>query len=98
MPGGLPTKLHYNPDRALLEVRADVQNCPLSARSFFELNVNSRGEVNGAGTGALWKFVNLQAATTETATQPLQPSAAMPAYREVFRTISRPHQGHQRRR
>jgi len=48
MPGGLPDQLHYNPDRASLELRADDQNCPVSARAFFELNVNSQGEVTRA--------------------------------------------------
>jgi hypothetical protein len=48
MPGGLPVQLHYNPDRASLELRADDQNCPTSAHGFFELNINSRGEVTGA--------------------------------------------------
>jgi len=48
MPGGLPDQLHYNPDRASLEVRADDQNCPVSARGFFELSVNPQGEVTRA--------------------------------------------------
>ena len=48
MPGSLPNELHYNPDRASLELRADDQNCPTSAHGFFELNINSRGEVTGA--------------------------------------------------
>ena len=48
MPGGLPVQLHYNPDRAALELRADDQNCPTAAHGFFELNINSRGEVTGA--------------------------------------------------
>jgi hypothetical protein len=48
MPGGLPDELHYNPDRALLELRADGQYCPASARGFFELSVNSQGEVTRA--------------------------------------------------
>jgi hypothetical protein len=48
LPGGLPVQLHYNPDRASLELRADDQNCPTSAHGFFELNINSRGEVTGA--------------------------------------------------
>jgi hypothetical protein len=48
MPGGLPNQLHYNPDRASLELRADAQNCPTSAHGFFELNVNSQGEVTRA--------------------------------------------------
>ena len=48
MPGGLPGELHYNSDRALLELRADDQNCPASAHGFFELSVNSQGEVTRA--------------------------------------------------
>jgi hypothetical protein len=48
MPGGLPNQLHYNPDRASLEVRADDQNCPVSAHGFFELNINAQGEVTRA--------------------------------------------------
>jgi hypothetical protein len=48
MPGGLPDQLHYNSDRASLELKADDQNCPVSARGFFELNVNSQGEVTRA--------------------------------------------------
>jgi hypothetical protein len=48
MPGGLPNQLHYNPDRVSLELRADDQNCPVSARGFFELNVNAHGEVTRA--------------------------------------------------
>jgi hypothetical protein len=48
MPGGLPNELQYNPDRASLELRADDQNCPVSARGFFELNVNAQGEVTRA--------------------------------------------------
>ena len=48
VPGGLPSQLHYNPDRASLELRADEQNCPVSAHGFFELNVNAQGEVTRA--------------------------------------------------
>lgn len=48
MPGGLPNQLHYNPERASLELRADDQNCPVYARGFFELNVNAQGEVTRA--------------------------------------------------
>jgi hypothetical protein len=48
VPGGLPSPFHYNPDRASLELRADEQNCPVSARGFFELNVNAQGEVTRA--------------------------------------------------
>jgi len=47
-PGGLPSQLHYNPDRASLELRADDQNCPVSVHGFFELNINSQGKVRRA--------------------------------------------------
>jgi hypothetical protein len=47
MPGGLPTKLHYDDDSASLELRAD-DNCPISAHGFFELNINSQGDVTHA--------------------------------------------------
>ena len=47
-PGGLPNLLHYNSDRASLELRADDQNCPVSAHGFFELNINSQGNVTRA--------------------------------------------------
>jgi hypothetical protein len=48
VPGGLPRQLHYNPDRASLELQADEQDCPISTHSFFELSVNARGEVTRA--------------------------------------------------
>ena len=48
IPGGLPNQLHYNADRASLELRADDQNCPTSAHGFFELNINSQGDVTQA--------------------------------------------------
>lgn len=48
MPDGLPNSLHYNADRASLELTADEQNCPISAHGFFELNINSQGEVTRA--------------------------------------------------
>jgi hypothetical protein len=48
MPGGLPNQLHYNADRALLELRANDQNCPASVHGFFELNINSQGDVTQA--------------------------------------------------
>ena len=47
LPGGLPKQLHYNADRASLEL-ADEQNCPTSAHGFFELNINSQGDVTQA--------------------------------------------------
>jgi hypothetical protein len=48
MPGGLPNKLHYNADRASLELPADDKNCPVYAHGFFELRINSQGEVTKA--------------------------------------------------
>jgi hypothetical protein len=48
MPGGLPNKLHYNSDRASLELTADDKNCPVHAHGFFELKINSQGEVTKA--------------------------------------------------
>ena len=48
MPGGLPNKLHYDSDRASLELEADDENCPTAAHGFFELKINSQGEVTGA--------------------------------------------------
>ena len=48
MPGGLPSQLRYNADRASLELRADDHNCPISAHGFFELNINSEGDVTQA--------------------------------------------------
>ena len=48
IPGGLPQELHYNADRASLELRADDQNCPFSAHGFFELSINPQGEVTRA--------------------------------------------------
>ena len=44
LPSGLPHSLHYNADRASLELTPD-DNCPVSAHGFFELNINSQGEV-----------------------------------------------------
>jgi hypothetical protein len=48
IPGGLPNPLYYNTDRAWLEIRGDNQNCPVSAHGFFELNINSKGQVTRA--------------------------------------------------
>jgi hypothetical protein len=47
LPSGLPNSLRYNRDRASLELTPD-DNCPVSARGFFELNINSQGEVTRA--------------------------------------------------
>jgi hypothetical protein len=44
LPSGLPNSLRYNADRASLELTPDA-NCPASAHGFFELNINSQGEV-----------------------------------------------------
>jgi len=48
MPGGLPNELYYNADRALLELPADDENCPVYAHGFFELKINSQGDVTKA--------------------------------------------------
>jgi hypothetical protein len=48
MPGGLPNELHYNADRASLELTADDKNCPAYAHGFFELKINSQGAVTKA--------------------------------------------------
>lgn len=58
MPGGLPNKLHYNADRASLELRADDKNCPMSEHGFFELNINSQGEVTRARDVSISRSVN----------------------------------------
>jgi hypothetical protein len=47
LPSGLPNSLRYNVDRASLELTPD-DNCPVSAHGFFELNINSQGEVTRA--------------------------------------------------
>jgi hypothetical protein len=48
MPGGLPNELHYNADRASLELTADDKKCPVYAHGFFELKINSQGDVTKA--------------------------------------------------
>jgi hypothetical protein len=48
IPGGLPNELYYNADRALLELPADDKNCPVYAHGFFELKINSQGDVTKA--------------------------------------------------
>ena len=60
MPGGLPTSLRYNADRASLEVRPDDKNCPVSAHGFFELNINSQGEVTRARNVSVSRSAGLQ--------------------------------------
>ena len=63
MPGGLPNALHYNADRAWLEIRADDENCPISAQGFFELKVNQSGEVTKARGIHISRSANLKALT-----------------------------------
>ena len=53
MPGGLPSTLHYNFDRAYLEANPDSQNCPAASRAFFKLHINKRGEVTKASGHAI---------------------------------------------
>jgi hypothetical protein len=48
LPGGLPNPLHYNEDRAWLELRTDDKSCPSLVHGFFELKINSQGAVTGA--------------------------------------------------
>lgn len=60
-PGGLPDKLHYNADRAALELAADDKECPVSAHGFFELNINSQGEVTRARDVSVSRSLNLKA-------------------------------------
>jgi len=59
-PGGLPDNLHYNADRASLELIADNETCPTSAHGFFELNINSQGEVTRARDVSVSHSVNLK--------------------------------------
>jgi hypothetical protein len=58
MPGGLPNSLRYNADRAWLELRPDDKNCPVSAHGFFELNINSQGEVTRARDVSIFRSVS----------------------------------------
>ena len=63
MPGGLPSVLHYNADRAWLEIKADGENCPASAQGFFELRVNQKGEVTKVRDINRSRSANLKALT-----------------------------------
>jgi hypothetical protein len=63
LPGGLPDKLHYNPDRASLELRADDNNCPLDAHGFFELKINEQGDVTSARDVNKSRSANLKGLT-----------------------------------
>ena len=60
MPSGLPKSLRYNADRASLELKPDDKNCPVSAHGFFELNVNSQGEVTRARDVSNFRSVSPQ--------------------------------------
>ena len=62
MPGGLPNELHYNADRASLELTAN-KNCPVSAHGFFELKINSQGEVTKARDVNTSQSANLKVLT-----------------------------------
>jgi hypothetical protein len=64
MPGGLPDKLHYNSDRASLELRADDANCPIFAHGFFELKINEQGDVTSARDVNKSRSANLKGLTT----------------------------------
>jgi len=63
LPGGLPNPLRYNEDRAWLELRTDDKNCPSSAHGFFELKINSQGEVTGARDVSTSRSVSPRALT-----------------------------------
>ena len=63
LPGGLPNELHYNADRAALELTANAKNCPVSAHGFFELKINSQGEVTKARDVNTSQSANLKALT-----------------------------------
>jgi len=63
MPGGLPDKLHYNTDRASLELRADDSNCPIFAHGFFELKINEQGDVTSAKDVTISRSANLKGLT-----------------------------------
>ena len=65
MPGGLPNELHYNADRASLELTADDKNCPAYAHGFFELKINSQGEVTKAKDLNISQSANLKALTVD---------------------------------
>ena len=65
MPGGLPNELHYNADRASLELTANDKNCPVSAHGFFELKINSQGEVTKAKDLNISQSANLKALTVD---------------------------------
>jgi len=59
-PGGLPDNLYYNADRVSLELSADDETCPASAHGFFELNINSQGEVTRARDVSVSRTQNLK--------------------------------------
>ena len=63
LPGGLPNNLHYNIDRVSLELTADDKNCPIHSHGFFELKINSRGEVTKARDVSLSQSANLKSLT-----------------------------------
>jgi hypothetical protein len=63
LPGGLPNELHYNADRASLELTANDKHCPVSAHGFFELKINSQGEVTKARDVNTSQSPNLKALT-----------------------------------
>ena len=63
MPAGLPNELHYNTDRAWLELPADDKNYPVYAHAFFELKINSEGEVTKARHVNISQSASLRALT-----------------------------------
>jgi hypothetical protein len=63
LPEGLPNELHYNADRAWLELPADDKNCPVYTHGFFELKINSQGEVTKARDVNISQSASLRALT-----------------------------------
>lgn len=63
LPGGLPNELYYNEDRVSLELPADDKNCPIYARGFFELKINSQGDVTKARQLSASRSASLRALT-----------------------------------
>ena len=63
MPGGMPNNLHYNIDRASLELTADDKKCPIYSHGFFELRINSQGEVTKARDVSLSRSATLKTLT-----------------------------------
>ena len=63
VPDGSPNPLHYNFDRAFLEVNPDEQYCPAASRAFFSLRINERGEVTKVSGRTLSLSAKLRSVT-----------------------------------